>query len=293
MMNTLIGGMMMAAALAGGQAAAPSAATPTPAAAAPGAEKPKDGDTPGFRAFTAEEAEAFRGFTYYYLRPRPERFVEWTAALLGRPLEQERRIPVGAAVSLILRANPATTKAWVRALWPRIDDSNRRPFWNMVWFADTPEAREALQELYQSARDEEKPQIEVLFTRTPPDLFGVRLKNPFDTGMMLGGFWATGDERYILRLIECLAESDNAEKDGNLGALAQFADGTIRELAWGHSRALAICKAYETKVPAVIAPHLSTAIVAAEARLLREPCPEPKPEAPEAGAPSAAPARSP
>ncbi|HVZ93320.1 MAG TPA: hypothetical protein VG797_02305 [Phycisphaerales bacterium] len=223
---------------------------------------------------TVEQAKAF--IRYYYLDRKPEQVPENIRALLSVKHSENDQILYSSALVPLFRQNPKEVGAWAREIFPRLA-LNRRQFWNALWMANTDQARAALGAVRELAEDQEQPQIEALLKTPPPNVLTTRFKQPFDITVMWGCFYTSGDERFVVRIIDALAGLDESETDGNRKAIAVTAQHTLIENAWAHSKVLAICKDQESKQPAIVAPHLNEIVVTAMAKLDEAPCPEPQP----------------
>ena len=82
--------------------------------------------------------------TYYYLRPRPERFVEAVEAMTGEGILDKDFVNVADVtilLSQVLHQNPSQIKSWIG----QINRKGRERLWNTVlWYSRTAEAAQIM-----------------------------------------------------------------------------------------------------------------------------------------------------
>lgn len=177
--------------------------------------------------------------TYFYLEKDSAQIVEslrdmaQEGALDAGPQEA----PLASFFSEVFRASPQQAAGWIEAA--QLDAGKRKPLIKALWLA-------GLQyEAVKLARLDAWPQADLeKLRRPPPDRFGFRISDPSHLDMMWAAFVATGDERFVLRVIDVL---DYPVAPGEAGMPALTLRGSARwslaSNAFLHELVLRACRA--------------------------------------------------
>jgi len=119
--------------------------------------------------------------------------------------------PLASFFSEIFRANPERAVAWIREA--ELTPPQRLPLIKALWLAGLK------YEAVKLARLDDWPAGDLAkLDKPPPDRFSFSISDPSHLDMMWAGFMATGDVRYVRRVIGVL-EYEPAEEDGGLAVL--------------------------------------------------------------------------
>jgi hypothetical protein len=147
--------------------------------------------------------------TYYYM--------DQDTAVIGpaiRDLAREgvlnpgpAEAPIASFFSEIFRAHPNQAVGWIEA--GKLDAEQRAPLIKALWLAGLK------QDAVKLARLDDWPQRDIeKLGKPPPDRFGFRISDPSHLDMMWADFMATGDTRYVVRIIDVL---DYSVAEGDAG----------------------------------------------------------------------------
>jgi len=187
-------------------------------------------------------------FQFYYLRPRPERFVEEVrrmsaAGVLG---DLERALPVIVFLSSVMAANAVSLRAWLAAL-SELPQADLRSLRAAVAMSGVAEGAAYLAEV-----DPGRP----LSAEPPPDLLEAPIDNPAIMDALWARYFATGDTRAVRRIITALAymsdvgaakayassrQTDADRARAMRDALFQTASWSLESLMQTHERLKAFC----------------------------------------------------
>ena len=151
--------------------------------------------------------------TFYYLHPQPELLV--AALLLADKLgflTGDASAPLQAFTSRVFAANPDKVKGWYQDLLP-VSENGKTMILTALWWSNTPEAKEVLQGV--AAQLPEKPQaaFKKQIDTVPANLDTMEAESPAVLDMLWACFCATGDEKYVKRLVTILATAKEDSKD--------------------------------------------------------------------------------
>jgi hypothetical protein len=147
--------------------------------------------------------------TFYFLEPRPERFVEEVRSLAAQGIlsDPERGFPSVVFLSCIIAANPSNIQHWFDEL-SDLSPADRRSLEVAAWFSRAPEAR-----AYFATRP-----ISEKFGSEPPDVLKMEIEHPSILDGLWGHYFATGDYRAVRRIVAAL------EYMSDFGAARSFGD---------------------------------------------------------------------
>jgi hypothetical protein len=208
-----------------------------------------------------------RFVTHYYQHPEPDRVVpslHYLARDLGVPSdESSARAGLFAFYAAILKQDSSPNLASVPGL-ADLQDESPEFLWQVLWFAGTPASRALLESVAPprtSARWERWDQQRQVPSRDPLAL------PPQDTGALeifWGSFFATGDPRYVERVISVLALA-GVEHDAGKIRIGASAEASLLTNARQHPKVLEICKAQLPKQPRAVRKMLAAIVARATA----------------------------
>lgn len=180
--------------------------------------------------------------TYYYLHPRPELTVSALHQLSreGLLLKANSRSPIAAFLAQLFVSNRDRARQWVFDLDAGVDDEKMMAAL-ATWMAQTDDTVALLGSLATGS----SPTVQdfvggLLKGERPPNFLEDAVTNPGFLDALWGSFFATGDERYVYRVISALpllTIKDDAQKLV-LGGAARW---SLTSNAAQHSRVLEIC----------------------------------------------------
>jgi hypothetical protein len=138
-------------------------------------------------------------FTYHYLERDTGRVAEAMRELgqEGALAPGPQEAPLAAFFAEVFRASPPQALPWIEAA--RLDAGGRKPLIKALWLAGLE------YEAVKLARLDGWPKADLeKLRRPPPDRFAFRISDPSHLDMMWAGFMATGDARYVTRVVEVL-----------------------------------------------------------------------------------------
>ncbi|MDI6871094.1 MAG: hypothetical protein QME79_07015 [Bacillota bacterium] len=189
----------------------------------------------------ASEQDLRRWMTYYYGEPRPELLVPAVKLLAATgALDKPTAVaPLATFLGQVFRQNPEKLSAWVEELGGLRSD-HQKVLWRALWSAGIPEATALLQAIADEAAGENRGYLANLLQQTPPDLLTMAIDSPAALDMLWAAFLATGDGKYVARIIEVLpwAAQTADQPKFYLGAAARW---SLTSNALQHQRVLESC----------------------------------------------------
>lgn len=183
--------------------------------------------------------------TYYYIYPQPE-FTTRAIFLLeknGLLDDRESRAFSVAFIARMFAQHPEKLQKWVQDL-KSLEQSHKSFVWTALWLANTSESMREARVLKEQLSSLDQSIVECS-VRKQVAVEDMKVKSANILEMLWGSFMATGDERYVNRIIEVLPISQPTASDLRNNAMQVIIALTAR---WGlisnaiqHKRVLAIC----------------------------------------------------
>lgn len=224
-----------------------------------------------------DETDQF--LTYFYLRPRPDQFVQvYRAIAEGLEFQVDANFPsLSAFFGHVMRQYPERIGKWSEDL-SSLPVSYLPILYYSLGMADTDESREALKRLADKTTGTDQRIIYRVLGQGLPSSLTMEVRTGKDLDMLWGAFLATGDSRYVRRVIETLGKNIPVTAKGEGIVLGGAAEWSLRSNAWSHSRVLETCRAEIKSASPALAGELGKIVKETEELLKTKPCPEPKPE---------------
>jgi hypothetical protein len=208
--------------------------------------------------------QAQEWFTYYYLHPRPDLLPSALEVFsnAGALKSQEAAGTLVAFLAQVCAANPDKVSSWAAVVGKRPNDQ-KVVMEAALWIANSVESRLALAQLGNAEGQNQKKAISQMLSQPPPDLLQGEIESPVVVDALWGGFFATGDRRFVERIISVLPwinVKDNASKL----LIGEAAQRSLTSNAIQHPRVLEICKDALNRVPENQKSVLAEAIQRAE-----------------------------
>jgi hypothetical protein len=175
----------------------------SPAAAQDSAKPAAAVDTSAPRSIDSGE-DLERWMEFYYMHPQPDLLVQALHFADRSGMVKQGEAPLTAFVSRVFAQNPKSIPGWAASL--RDLSPNSRPMlWSALWWSSTIEGKDQLNKLattYPNQADQDA----VLGQMAKPAqaIDEMTLNRPEVLDELWGAFSATGDEKYVNRLISTL-----------------------------------------------------------------------------------------
>jgi hypothetical protein len=204
--------------------------------------------------------------TYYYQHPRPDLTVEAILAMSAQGFfdKESARPPLIAFFSQLFAQSPQSIQPWFSKL-DKLSEHHKELFWIALWYSATPQATEQLKVEADKASNQAKGNILKLTTTAPPSIASLDITSPSVLDMFWASFMATGEERYVIRIISALPWV-NERKDLNKLMIGGAARWSLTSNCTQHQKVLEICKAQINKQDGETVSILKEVIKQAEAK---------------------------
>ncbi|MFB2982145.1 tetratricopeptide repeat protein [Microseira sp. BLCC-F43] len=189
-------------------------------------------------------SKASQWVTYYYLQPDASQLTA-----MVRQLEREGVFdkpsafpPLAAFIGEVFRQNPAQVRRWLAEL-TFDNQAHQRIIWEAAWLSQTNQAQAELSRLAQVG----DPTIsETLPRGVPPNLLTVAISSPSILDMLWATFMASGDERYVQRIIAVLTwkpeAASNPREALRQALIVKAARWSLQSNMSQHKRVYQICQ---------------------------------------------------
>lgn len=187
--------------------------------------------------------------TYYYLHPQPELVVP--ATLLAEKkgyLNSESGGPYMAFLSRVFAQNPTKIAGWNKELEVAIQPKSKPILWTALWWSHTKESGQLLDEIAKTLSPKTQTSLLEQIAKPPEPIEKMDINHPNVVDMLWGAFFATGDEKYIQRLISVLSW-ETQSKDLNKMQVAASVRWSLTSNAEQHPAVLQICQQVREKQP--------------------------------------------
>lgn len=186
-----------------------------------------------------------RWMNYYYLHPQPDLMIQAIDYIQKNNLaSNDARNSLIAFFSQLIAQNPQKLAAWTEH-FKSMDERMKGILWTAMWQADTPESKKQLVIFTNSL----SPEIKKATSKMPAPVAieKMPIQGPGALDRLWSCFCATGDERYVKRVIEVLPPPDThgaKQVPGNVASemmRAGAAKWSLTSNAHQHKKVLAIC----------------------------------------------------
>lgn len=182
-----------------------------------------------------------RWMTYYYLHPQPDLL---PAALIFADKEKlmdgDHLQTLQAFVARVFVANPARIPGWYQQLAP-MSEQNRTKVLTAVWWSQTAEGKALLETIAKAVPEKSQAEFKKQIDAKPPQLDTMPIETPMVLDMLWAAYCATGDQKYVQRIISVLPWSED-KKDLNKMVLSSTAAWSLKSNALQHPSVLKFCK---------------------------------------------------
>ena len=200
---------------------------------------------------TMEQAQEW--ITYYYLHPRPDLLPSALEVFskAGLLTSKEDASGIVSFIAQLCVANPDKVNSWALIVAKRSEDQ-KVAVEAALWIANSVESRLALTVLGASSGQTQKKAIDQMLSSSPPDVLRGDIESPTVIDGLWGGFFATGDARYVRRVISVLPLINtkiNAEGAAAKVSLGRAAERSLTNNAILHPAVMATCESELGRAP--------------------------------------------
>ncbi|MBZ5657847.1 MAG: hypothetical protein LAO56_21505 [Acidobacteriia bacterium] len=204
--------------------------------------------------------------TYYYLHPRPDLTVSAIQLMSkkGWLSKSSSQSPLAAFLAQVFASNGDKLNAWVTELKTETEDQKIMAAL-ALWMSHSSESKKLLEQMAVKGSASYQDYVKGLIRDDhPPDFLKDAISSPGFLDALWGSFFATGDERYVRRLISTLPLLSSKDTQNVLiGGAAQW---SLASNAEQHPRVMEICKSELSKLPDDQKPVLEKVIESAHDR---------------------------
>jgi hypothetical protein len=182
--------------------------------------------------------------TYYYLHPRPDLTISAIHLMSkeGWLSKASSHSPLAAFLAQVFALNGSMIKPWLTELEAGTEDQETMGAL-ALWMAHTDNTQELLKSMATKGSPTHQVYVKgLLADNRPPDFLNDAIASPSFIDALWGSFFATGDERFVQRIIGTLSllKSQGNTQDVLIGGAAKW---SLTSNAIQHPRVLEICEA--------------------------------------------------
>lgn len=188
--------------------------------------------------------------TYYYLHPRPDLVVSATQLMSrqGRLQETSVETPFCIFLSHVFATNEGQVGTWSAELRTGPEDQ-KKALALVLWMAGTSSSQDLLKSLSsQGSLIFQNYVKELLADNRRPDFLHDEISNPGFLDALWVSFFASGDERYVKRVINALQLLKTQGDTGKI-LIGGAAKWSLASNAFQHPKVMQICEAELKELP--------------------------------------------
>ena len=199
-------------------------------------------------AAITNEVDLERWMTYYYLHPQPDLLVPALVIADQKSLlSGDAAAPLTAFVSLVMAQNPTKIPHWFRQL-SGLQDRSKPALLTALYWSNTKEGKEQLQSVIAGLSPKAQAELQSQTTGNAKPIEDRDINSPAIIDELWGAFCATGDEKYVNRLMTTLPWIEGTETDFNKLMIGGAARWSLTSNAQQHPKVMKIVlKARETQ----------------------------------------------
>ncbi len=209
--------------------------------------------------------------TYFYLDPKPDLTIS-AIRLSSKNGDYDRpeiQPAEQAFLATLFRQYPEKLQTWISSL-KGLPRAHKEIIYKALWICNSEEGRKLLTSLPErSSSKAESEFLRRLTQKSPPDLLTMTITDPSHLDMLWAAFMASGDERYVKRIIRVLPWSED-ERNRTKLMIGEMAAWSLASNVFQHEKVLEICQAEIQKSSPKVKRHLLRAIKTAEEKLKRQ-----------------------
>lgn len=184
--------------------------------------------------------------TYYYMHPQPDLLVPALIYADQNGLIAKGEAPLTAFVSRVFEQNPKRIANWAEQL-DALSPKAKPMFWSALWWSNTVEGKEALNKLLVTMPPKSQEWVMAQMSKPAEPIEQMAIKSPEVLDELWGAFSATGDEKYVTRLMSTLPWQYDPSGDFTKLSISGAARWSLSSNAQQHPKVMKLClKARET-----------------------------------------------
>ncbi len=198
----------------------------------------------------------------YYLHPQPELLVP--ALLLADKqglFKGDSAPPLQAFAGRVMAQNPDKIKQWFTDL-SSMSDNGKSLVLTSVWWANCPQGKELLDIVSLQLSEKSKAEFRKQIDKAPVEIDKMDIDSPDILDMLWACFCATGDEKYVKRVMTTLSWSKQDHKDLNKMIIASAARWSLMSNIQQHKKVKEICESV-VKQDAELKPYVEKVLAEA------------------------------
>jgi hypothetical protein len=178
--------------------------------------------------------------TYYYLHPQPDLLVPALQYADANGLIEKGQAPLTAFVSRVFAQNPARIAGWTKEL-ESLSPQGKPLLWSALWWSNTVEGKQSLEELMKTLTEKQAGEVLQQMAHPATPIEQLEVKTPEVLDELWGAYSATGDEKYVNRLISVLPWQYDHSADYMRMTIGSAARWSLTSNAQQHPAVLKIC----------------------------------------------------
>lgn len=197
--------------------------------------------------------------TFYYQNPNPDitpiaiAHLSREGALKDEASEEQITI----FLSFIFRNNPEKIEEWTSKIFQDLTSiEDKQVILTALWLSNTREVQEYLAHLSNHGNSELQEFIKEISGKTPPVIEEIPIDNPSVLDDLWAAFMATGEEKYVIRVISALQKHKNGDEEEDNKIIKDAVLWSLQSNINAHDKVKAICKNQLTKQPEEVATKL-------------------------------------
>lgn len=186
--------------------------------------------------------ELSRWMTYYYVHPQPDLLV--SAVLFAdrnNLISGDYVVPLQAFLSRVFAQNPDKIGVWFNELAP-MKEANRTLLLTAIWWSNTSQGKQLLQQVAKGLPEKPQAEFKKQIDSDPPLVQEMPIDHTSLLDMLWASYSATGDEKYVKRIMTTLPWSETDQKNLQKMMLASAAKWSLTSNCEQHPKVLEICQ---------------------------------------------------
>ena|ERR1051326_2834129 len=192
------------------------------------------------------EGQLDEWMSHYYEHPQPGLTCSAISFMSVKGIiSPDNGLPTATFFARLLEQNPSRAQEW-RECFTLAGDDAATTIAFALWMTKNESELKGMLAAKPDARVEEN--LREIGQHAPPDLMKDEIDTPTFLDMLWGSFFATGDEKYVFRVIEALAFLDD-KRDVQKTLIGSAARWSLASNAAQHKRVMQICEEQQQKSP--------------------------------------------
>jgi hypothetical protein len=205
---------------------------------------------------TAEQASHW--MQQYYTEPEPDKLMPAMKVLAKAGALDKPNLCIIIFVGAVFADNPERINQWVTEFQEFTPEQQIYYLLSALWYANTEKSLKALKTIRANASAIVSKHIDHLLENPAPPPLKKAVTTPASLDVFWSEYFATGDERFVIKIIQVLPWSSEGETDhGTIGSAAVW---SLTSNAKQDPHVLAICEQQLDKQSSTVKPYLQKVI---------------------------------